>query len=298
MSNRIRILLATYNGAAYLRAQLDSYLTQDHGDWGLWASDDHSTDGSWEILQAFQAAHPDREIVLRRGPRRGAAANFLSLLTHPDLPQGPVALSDQDDVWMPHRLSLGLSGLDRAHATVSAAHTVETDADLAPIRRTARRLPPPSFRNALVQNVLAGNTLTLNPAALAALRQGGAPDVPFHDWWIYLRMTAIGAKILVRRPPVLWYRQHQRNALGAHRGLIAGATRLGALAGGRYRSWVRQNLTALTARPEGLLPPHRVAAERLLNDPVRLRALRESGAKRADKAGRLILPALALTKRM
>ena len=298
MTDKARILLATYNGASYLDAQLQSYLEQDHDDWGLWVSDDHSTDGTWEILQTFQNAHPDREIVLKRGPRRGAAANFLTLLTDPDLPPGPVALSDQDDVWMPHRLSLGLSGLDRAHATVSAAHTVETDAELVPTKRKARRLPPPSFHNAMVQNVLAGNTITLNAAALSALRQGGAPDVPFHDWWIYLRMTAVGARILVRRPPVLFYRQHGRNTLGAHRGIIAGAARLGALAGGRYRGWVRRNLSALISKPDGLLQPHRVAAERLLNDPVRLRALRESGAKRTDKAGRLILPALALTRRM
>ena len=73
----VRILLATRNGARYLQAQLDSYLAQDHADWALWVSDDHSSDGSWEMLEAFRAAHPDREIVLRRGPGKGSAANFL-----------------------------------------------------------------------------------------------------------------------------------------------------------------------------------------------------------------------------
>ncbi|MAC82279.1 MAG: glycosyl transferase [Rhodobacteraceae bacterium] len=294
----VRILLATRNGSRFLQAQLDSYLAQDHGNWALWVSDDGSTDGTWEMLEAFRAAHPQREIVLKRGPGRGSAANFLSLMCDPDLPVGPVALSDQDDVWKPERLSVGLSGLDRAHPTVSAAHTVETDAELRPTRRKPRRLPPPSFHNALVQNILAGNTLTLNGPALVALRHGGRPDVPFHDWWIYLRLSAVGAQVLVHDDRVLFYRQHGGQTLGAHRGLIAGAQRMGALAGGRYRGWVKQNLTALVTRPEGVLPPHRIAAERLLNDPSRLRALRESGARRSDMAGRLILPALALTKRM
>lgn len=298
MSQPVRILLATWNGARFLQDQLDSYLAQEHDDWALWVSDDGSDDGTWEILEAFRADHPEREIVLRRGPGRGSAANFLSLLSDPELPIGPVALSDQDDVWLPNRLRVGLSGLDRAHPTVSAAHTVETDADLRPTRKRERRLPPPSFHNALVQNILAGNTLTLNGPALVALRHGGAPDVPFHDWWIYLRLTAIGAQVLLHDDRVLYYRQHGAQTLGAHRGLIAGAQRMGALAGGRYRGWVRQNLTALITRPEGVLPAHRVAAERLLHDPVRLRALRESGARRSDMAGRLILPALALTRRM
>ena len=96
----VRILLATWNGARYLQAQLDSYLAQDHDNWALWVSDDLSTDGTWEILQAFAARHPEREIVLKRGPGRGSAANFLSLLCDPELPVGPVALSDQDDVWL------------------------------------------------------------------------------------------------------------------------------------------------------------------------------------------------------
>ncbi|MAU94920.1 glycosyltransferase [Marinibacterium profundimaris] len=294
----VRILLATWNGARYLQAQLDSYLAQDHDNWALWVSDDLSTDGTWEILQAFAARHPEREIVLKRGPGRGSAANFLSLLCDPELPVGPVALSDQDDVWLPNRLTVGLSGLDRAHPMVSAAHTLETDAALRPTRRKPRRLPRPSFHNALVQNILAGNTLTLNGPALVALRHGGVAHVPFHDWWVYLRLSAVGAQVHVHDDRVLYYRQHDSQTLGAHRGLIAGAQRMGALAGGRYRAWVKQNLTALVTRPEGLLPPHRIAAERLLNDPIRLRALRESGARRSDMAGRLILPALALTRRM
>lgn len=298
MGAPVRILLATRNGARYLPAQLESYLAQDHDNWALWVSDDHSTDGTWQILEDFRARHPGREIVLGRGPGQGAAANFLSLLCDPDLPVGPVALSDQDDVWKPNRLSVGLAGLDRAHPMVTAAHTVETDAALRPTKRRARRLPPPSFHNALVQNILAGNTLTLNGPALVALRQGGAAQVPFHDWWIYLRLSAIGAQVQIRNERVLYYRQHDSQTLGAHRGLIAGAQRMSALAGGRYRAWVKQNLTALVTRPEGILPPHRVAAERLLHDPVRLRALRESGARRSDMAGRLILPALALTRRM
>ena len=49
-SRFVRILLATYNGGPYLDAQLQSYLDQDHQDWGLWVSDDHSTDDTWDKL--------------------------------------------------------------------------------------------------------------------------------------------------------------------------------------------------------------------------------------------------------
>lgn len=295
----IRILLATWNGAAHLSEQLDSYLAQDLPDWALWVSDDGSTDGTWQILEAFRDAHPDREIRLLHGPCHGSAANFLSLLTHPDLPPGPVALSDQDDVWMPHRLSRGLaavSGYDRA--ALYGSITIETDPDLVPLPKQKGPLPPPSFHNALVQNVVAGNTVTLNGPALRALRAAGAPDVPYHDWWIYLRLSGIGAHITLDDVPVLYYRQHAHNAIGAHRGAMARLQRVRALVRGTYRDWLRANLSALLARPGGLIPAHAEAARILLTMRPRARALILSGAQRSTPNGQRLLQMLARAGRI
>lgn len=295
----LRILMATRNGAAHLQEQLDSFLVQDHRDWALWVSDDGSSDGTRAILEAFRTAHPDREIRLFDGPRRGAAANFLSLLTHPELPPGPVALSDQDDVWMPHRLSQALAAIGGTAAPVLyGSTTIETTPELVPLRRQRARLPAPSFANAMVQNIVAGNTLTMNAAALAALRAGGAPDIPYHDWWIYLRLAGVGARVELGRTPVLWYRQHPGNVIGAHSGGRARLQRAGALLGGRYGSWVRANLQALLAHPADLLPGHASAARTLLETRPRIRALRLSGARRSSRAGQAVLAALALAGRV
>lgn len=295
----IRILLATHNGAAHLAEQLDSYLLQDHPHWALWVSDDGSSDDTWDILTAFRDAHPDRDIRLLRGPGRGAAANFLSLLTHPDLPPGVVTLSDQDDVWMPHRLSRALAGVAGCDGpALYGAITIETDPGLTPLARQKGPLPPPSFSNALVQNIVAGNTATLNAPALAALRAAGAPDVPYHDWWLYLRLSGVGARITLDETPVLYYRQHAGNVIGAHTGARAALQRMGALVGGQYRAWLRANLTALLARPQGLLPEHAAAARALLETPNRLKALRLSRARRSGRAGRWALTALALLGRL
>ena len=294
----VRILLATRDGAAHLPAQLASYLAQDHDAWALWASDDGSTDGTWDILSAFAAAHPGREIRLLRGPGSGAAANFLSLLTHPDLPPGPVTLSDQDDVWFPYRLSRALAGIEGKAPVLYGATTIETDPDLVPLKRQKGALPTPSFHNALVQNIVAGNTATLNAPALAALRAAGAPDVPYHDWWLYLRLSGVGARIVLDREPLLYYRQHAGNVIGAHSGARAALARARALLGGSYRDWIRANLTALLAHPDGLLPGHAVAARILLDTADRRVALKKSGARRSGPAGRMILSALAMMDRV
>ena len=159
-------------------------------------------------------------------------------------------------------------------------------------------MPPPSFHNALVQNIVAGNTATLNPSALEALRAGGVPDVPYHDWWIYLRLSGVGARITLDSEPVLFYRQHNGNVIGAHTGLRAALIRAGALLGGQYRDWVHANLTALLAHPTGLTPDFASDARTLLTMNPRLRALRQSRARRSGRVGQILLQILAVIRRI
>lgn len=298
MSAPVHILLATYNGAAHLQAQLDSYLRQDHGDWALWVSDDGSGDGTWDLLEQFRAAHPERDIRLLRGPGRGAAANFMSLLCHPDLPPVTVALSDQDDVWLPHRLSralerIGPGGDPRTPPVLYGSTTIETDPDLVPLAHQKGALPAPGFHNALVQNIVAGNTATLNPPALAALRAGGCMDVPYHDWWLYLRLSGVGARVVLDDEPLLMYRQHAGNVIGAHTGLRAAWARGISLLNGTYRGWIRANLDALLAHEDDLLPDHAKAARALRDMPDRRAALRQSRARRSGRRSQQMLHLLA-----
>ena len=50
----VDILLATYNGAKYLPAQLDSILAQTHQNFRLLVSDDGSSDATVEILERYR----------------------------------------------------------------------------------------------------------------------------------------------------------------------------------------------------------------------------------------------------
>lgn len=248
---RVTILMASFQGAAHIQAQLDSFAAQDHPDWALWVSDDGSTDGTQEIIETFRSAHPNHEIRLLQGPRQGAAANFLSLLCHPELPPGYVAISDQDDIWYPHKLSHALGAL--AHtpdAAVYSAQSRHVTQEGAPLGFSRVHGGQPSFGNALVQNRVAGHCAVLTPAALALVRAVGPVSVPFHDWWIYLLITGAGGQILVTPDVVLDYRQHSGNVLGAHRGILAGLARAAMVLGPVYSGWQADNRAALdTAHP-------------------------------------------------
>ena len=107
---QVAILLALYQGAAHLEPQLGSFLAQDHTAWRLLTSDDGSTDGTHDAVTAF-GARAGRPVSLFAGPRRGYAANFLSLFDRGLSGAEWVALSDQDDVWLPDHLSRAVAAL-------------------------------------------------------------------------------------------------------------------------------------------------------------------------------------------
>lgn len=298
----VHILLGTYNGAAWLEAQLDSFLAQTHRDWSLWISDDGSTDGTPALLQEFAAAHPGRVARILDGPRQGSAANYLHLMCHPDLPvRGIVALSDQDDVWMPDKLARAVAYLRRCEDTPCAwaARYLITDADLGGTQVSECWPRAPSLRNAVIQNILSGHTLTFNAPALQIVRQAGPQQVPHHDWWLYLLLSATGARIRFDPGIVLRYRQHTDNTMGTRLRPRSRLKRARALFGGRLRGWMDVNLQALERAPVSLTPE---AAHLLRCWPgagrlTRLRLLRELGIHRQSRVETsMIYLAVALGK--
>ncbi|MEO5614827.1 MAG: glycosyltransferase, partial [Cypionkella sp.] len=162
---KILIALCTYNGADWLAGQLDSIAAQDHADWALWISDDGSTDATRAIIAEFQARHPARDIRLIEGPRQGGAQNFLSLICHADLPVGPqthLALCDQDDIWLPEKLSRALALLqaqpDSAHPLIYGGQSRHINNKGQVIGHSRRPRGKVTLQNAVVQNMVSGHS--------------------------------------------------------------------------------------------------------------------------------------------
>lgn len=278
----VTILMAVHNGAAHLPAQLDSLVAQTHARWTLVASDDGSADDSRAILHRFAREQAGRHRVqIVDGPKQGFARNFLSLLARADL-SGPVALSDQDDIWFPDRLARALAQLSALPLGRPALYCSRRmiwwpDQDR---RRPSRAYPrAPGFANALVENIAPGNTIVLNDAALALARDTAALalDVPFHDWWLYLLVSGVGGMVIHDPEPGLLYRQHGRNVLGQGEGFRAGLAVKQGVVQGRYANRIGRNLAALNQIAEYLTPENR----------QRLDLFQQ--ARRAGPVGRLAL---------
>ena len=99
----ISIALCTYNGERFLRKQLDSYIQQTRLPDELVICDDGSKDRTLEILEEFAAKAPFSVRIYQNVQNLGWSKNFekaINLCTG-DL----IALSDQDDEWLSHKLA-------------------------------------------------------------------------------------------------------------------------------------------------------------------------------------------------
>lgn len=307
----VTVAMATRNGARYLGEQLDSLERQSHGNWRLMVSDDGSDDGTWAMLEAFQARIGAGRVTLGQGPRRGVAANFLSLIAAVGPGSAAVALADQDDVWLPEKLARGLAALAGLKGPVLyCARTRIVGPALQERGLSAAWTRPFGFANALVQNVAAGNTILLNRAAIdlaqAAIRRMPAAvveQVVLHDWWLYQVISGAGGVVLHDAEPVLLYRQHGQNLIGGNQGPMAKARRLAMVLAGTFRDWNGRNIAALSAAGDLLGPQARAelarfAALRQAGLAGRLRGLARSGLYRQTRAGQAALWVSALLGRI
>ena len=302
------ILLGLFNGARDLSEQLLSFSDQTHTDWSLIVSDDGSTDAGCEMLRRFAEAHPERDIRLVEGPGRGFAANFLSLFDRIGPEARFAALSDQDDRWLPGKLRHGIAQLQTVgddRPALYCGRTIICDAALRPLRRSPHFKLPPGFAHALVQNIAGGNTMVLNRRAIELVRAsiGRVGPLPAHDWWIYQLVTAAGGVVLYDREPMVLYRQHVRNLIGASDGFSAQMTRLRGLLSGRFAVWNGQNLAALRAMDHCITPQNRAvlahfSTAREGRPAERLRALAKSGVYRQTRKGTIALWLAAALKRL
>ncbi len=294
---QVTIVLALYQGAAFLAAQLDSIAAQAGVDWRLIVGDDGSDDAGPRIVRSFAAAHPGK-VTLQPGPRQGAAANFRALLRGAPA-SAFTALSDQDDVWHPDKLAravTALAALPADRAALYCGRVTICDDALTPLGLSRLPQRPPSFRHALVQNMVQGNTVVLNAAALQLLRAADvlAGPVVMHDWWIYQIVSGAGGHVVYDPHPSVLYRQHDGNVVGANDGARSRLASLKRMLRGTHAGWSAQNLANLTASAALLTPGNRALLDtyrRLLGGGAvaRLGALRRGGFYRQGRLSQAAL---------
>ena len=296
---RVHVLLASYQGASYIGEQLASIAQQTHNHWSLTVSDDGSQDDTVALCKDFAARHPERSIRILEGPRRHSTFNFFHLMqsVEPEHDSDLLAFCDQDDVWLPEKLSRAVAALQAVdpapgQPALYAARTQLVDERLRPTGIS--RLPgmPLGFGNALLQNVASGNTMVFNVALLRVLRRIRPEHAVLHDWSAYQAVTGCGGVMHFDPQPCLLYRQHANNLIGSQGRSWDKVQRVSMLFQGQYRTWGDQTEAAMkdiatALQPDALRLLHNFQSMRREPSPIgRIRAGRRSGLWRQTRSGR------------
>ena len=211
--------MSTYGGERYVAEQLRSILSQLPALGRVMVRDDGSADATAAVVDTLA----DPRITLTRGRNLGFGGSFLTLLSQVPHEADLVMFSDQDDFWLPGKIERAWQHL-QPHAGRPALYgsaQMLVDAELRPLHATAPWPLGPSLANALTENIITGCTAALNRPAVELLQRAGVPQgVHFHDWWMYLVLSAFG-RVVYDDEPTLLYRQHGGNQIGHGAGWFA-----------------------------------------------------------------------------
>lgn len=212
--------MCTFNGAAFLEAQLESILAQSRCPDEIILSDDGSTDATLEIAASIAGKYPGKIRIFRNEHKpRGSCGNFeyaISLTTG-DI----IFLSDFDDVWFPEKVSTMLRPFaENPEVVLVYSDAVLTDRELHPIgtmfdRRKAADLRKPPTAAALRRGVAFNGPMI---AFHSRLKPFVMPISPLsrqwaHDHWIGFLAYAAGEIAVIDRP-LVYYRRHGQNEGG------------------------------------------------------------------------------------
>ncbi len=215
----ITVAIATYNGARYLEEQLDSILHQTYPHVRIVVSDDGSTDGTLGILEKYRSR--GQLSFGHNGSRSGYITNFKNAVSLASAGQY-VALSDQDDIWLPRKLEEAMRKMQQIEVEGKPAMVYS---DLVLVDQD-KNLINPSFSNELNQDTyrhcletllfggfVNGCTMLMNPEMVKYFHTISENGTAEHDSWITLSAYTFGTA--GRTPDAqIWYRRHVDNATG------------------------------------------------------------------------------------
>lgn len=233
----IEILLATYNGERFLPEQIESITSQSFKDYNILASDDNSSDCTFEILRSYESVLGEKIKVVQSNTH-SAKENFYNLLDMADAEY--IALCDQDDFWQSDKLEKSLKAVQRLERRYGKETPILVHSDLEIVdenlnsqnkkmseltgiseaikyaKKESKYLytisTEKSFSRYLVENNITGNTVIINKALLDIYKR---PEVSFmHDWWLGMIAFTFG-KVGYLNECLVKYRQHESNELGA-----------------------------------------------------------------------------------
>jgi glycosyltransferase involved in cell wall biosynthesis len=198
--------MATFNGAKFIREQLESILPQLSPDDEIIISDDSSTDETLGIIRSFYDA---RIVILEGRNFKNPVRNFENALGHS---RGSyIFLCDQDDVWLEGRVAKMCAALEEFDLVLSDCRIVDQDlSTIHPSYFALVHARPGFLRNLVLPSSYVGCCMAFRSEVL----QKALPfpkGIPMHDFWIAL-IAELKFRVTFLDEQLLLYRRHADNA--------------------------------------------------------------------------------------
>lgn len=212
----VAVLMSTYNGEKYVEEQIQSILNQKGVLVNLYIRDDGSTDNTINIIQKYTDI--SNIYIIIGSENLKPALSFMQLLY---ITEGYdfYAFADQDDIWLPDKLSKAVNQLitiqgPGLYGSNQILYINESECGL---RYTSE--VDLSLVSELFGNHISGCTMVINSALANILREKSSrPDnqilsLRMHDTWVMTSALLNGTVIYDHNSYIL-YRVHENNSVG------------------------------------------------------------------------------------
>jgi len=123
ISGLVSVVIPTYNQVNFVKETFDSVLAQDYPNLQIIITDDGSTDGTVEIIQAYAGQYPNKVIAVLSENNTGIPANLNRGLRK--VKGEYIAWLGGDDLMLPRKISMQVELLQRRQDAVGCCHDAE-----------------------------------------------------------------------------------------------------------------------------------------------------------------------------
>ena len=199
---KVSVVMCTYNGARFLREQMDSILAQDYPLHEIIVQDDGSTDDTLEILASYARQTPLIRIY-RNQERLGFNRNFHTAMLRAT--GDFISIADQDDIWFPEKTRRLVEEIGEADMCFGEYYT---DAEY---RRplTCHVHPNYHFAHLLFYDCIPGHAMLVRTDFLKSIKHW--EYAIYYDWWISFH-AHLGRGIRCVREALNWHRHYNGSA--------------------------------------------------------------------------------------
>lgn len=212
----ISVCIATYNGAKYIKQQVESILSQLSDFDEIIVSDDNSIDDTINILKSFNddrikifSNHSANRIIRHKysNSHYKVTNNFENALCHA---QGDfIFLADQDDVWEPNKVSSIMPFLENGCVVQSNYSIIDSKSKTIESKHF-NVSPINGFLSNLIHQPFHGCCMAF-PKSLLSLALPFPSNLIMHDNWFGLLSQLKGYRIQFIETPLIKYRRYSEN---------------------------------------------------------------------------------------